>query len=1339
MVAGIADNYLRRYKLPGGDFVLLSNANQQKLANYIQTPSGTIACECRISLNKQHIKLLNAIHPDGSPIKTLDRLNQLVKGETEESKQWIKANEKALLIVLDRVPTQGANSMEFAKIVEFYPSIMGNVVTLPDEIVIKSGLDFDYDKQKTLLPALTSTGQYIKSDVNAIEAEIQLIKKERKGVQTELYDVKESFPEVTKKINQFREDIRTGEFFKSKPNFEDEKSVEKLKSYFTDLVNLDIAKQGLAQQLNYIEEYNNFDNEQEESFQIPNIDVHQKMKDKYEELYDEIGLIQNTFKSLTKDIINTELKKVIDDFGNFRSRIINLVEMKNQEFEGQTNNIIQQYIDTLSNPDKYEDLVIPNNTDTLKPIAENIANATQQQVALPKLGQVFMYTNNLKVRDYYTNGKNMLGPFASVNPSQQVMTYSNVNVNANYTTYFNGKPIPNRINNLLLSSKELKNVFDGKQWLMASNLDALGRSKQIINGEGISGTVDVAADPWIAFLRLNYKNIGVVNFMNIVQGVPFERIMSFINNPAIQHYTNALLSGKNKKEALTDLLRNRFQKTTSVITNSFFIDIKSSESKLEEKLKELKEDGKNDLSNLKEEKVKDGIGKMLGVKYYYTTSYDIDLVQNPEQYKQFYLALANIDAGNPINNNSILQQYNSILTYSPINSEDLNKYVDVNEDRLLFKQKTLDARGTPEYSNMVKENNKRFSDELRIFAHFYQLSNSAFVLRDLFSYFNFDKVKTATPTDINKKYQQRDKLLLTNFIPQDAFERLEKNSIISKFNNLNTINNVYKSLFTILQDDKVQTEFNKIYSANDSFLNPDRNVKNLRTLPKALNNEFLYSVIYNLAKIDGKKFGDVVKELLVKNSSTLTLAERLAEFKKQPYFNQVVSKFPVLNRIIASRFTNIGINSEIKQTDVIHNIQFVKDSIQDISEIENIKEQLQELYSNGVTPFIELHDSESEIAEKQQQAKEINKILKPLIKDIFNVGFAQNGFSNSYFSYQEFIPYNAYKDMFNEAYNKFNTLSSFRKEEYMNKFNIKFAENNPAYSNTLNMASNNIKTYNIINFKQKETTSEIEVKETSKEDLGLNTNITEENYKDISDLPIKDQIDILKGRISELEDIAFDQQDASNPYLYILQNMPKITRASAEKETGVKAGVNKDIHFSFIDDVKGVSVQKAAEIVSQTEAGERLGLTVQDVRDEIIEILQVGRKFYNDKYLGSSELRGLKQELSILQEELNEKNLTVGSHILNKTGQEGIITKINKASVQIINLTNDSLETVMQKDLQYINKNSSIVSFLGTDYVVSTDLKIRNIKTGQLITLNEDAKQAIIEKYIEELPNKKCN
>ena len=104
------------------------------------------------------------------------------------------------------------------------------------------------------------------------------------------------------------------------------------------------------------------------------------------------------------------------------------------------------------------------------------------------------------------------------------------------------------------------------------------------------------------------------------------------------------------------------------------------------------------------------------------------------------------------------------------------------------------------------------------------------------------------------------------------------------------------------------------------------------------------------------------------------------------------------------------------------------------------------------------------------------------------------------------------------------------------------------------------------------------------------------------------------------------------PELVILENLPKITPASAKRETGAKVGTKGDINISLVNK-RGVTVEKAAEQIYEKYGpdGERLLPPEFDeyrIRTEIIDILKMGLRNYRAQFL---------TPIDELQQEIEEK------------------------------------------------------------------------------------------------------
>ena len=130
---------------------------------------------------------------------------------------------------------------------------------------------------------------------------------------------------------------------------------------------------------------------------------------------------------------------------------------------------------------------------------------------------------------------------------------------------------------------------------------------------------------------------------------------------------------------------------------------------------------------------------------------------------------------------------------------------------------------------------------------------------------------------------------------------------------------------------------------------------------------------------------------------------------------------------------------------------------------------------------------------------------------------------------------------------------------------------------------------------------------------------------------LHEKLDQLKMQ-SELNDDPY-----SNPYLYIADNLPRITPESARKETGVNVGSKQDINPSLLSK-NGVSVQKAAELIAANSRTEGLDLDESFIRDEIIEILKQGKNNYkeNNGKINKKDIEAVEYEIKVLMDEYEE-------------------------------------------------------------------------------------------------------
>lgn len=180
-IIGYIDTELRTFKINGGDFVLVSSSMMETQPTYYEyNDNGTKPAGCFITLNKEFTKLLQLKDPQSNTvIGTIERLNELLRNE-----QFVEENKKALTVSFSRPPIDGTHSMGVAIVEKFIYPTAGNVFILPQEYLHQAGIDYDYDKEKVLIPNLSNEGLFVSIE----NAEQRL-----KDLETEYSDLREIY------------------------------------------------------------------------------------------------------------------------------------------------------------------------------------------------------------------------------------------------------------------------------------------------------------------------------------------------------------------------------------------------------------------------------------------------------------------------------------------------------------------------------------------------------------------------------------------------------------------------------------------------------------------------------------------------------------------------------------------------------------------------------------------------------------------------------------------------------------------------------------------------------------------------------------------------------------------------------------------------------------------------------------------------------------------------------------------------------------------------------------------------------------------------------------------
>ena len=250
-----------------------------------------------------------------------------------------------------------------------------------------------------------------------------------------------------------------------------------------------------------------------------------------------------------------------------------------------TNQIIGLYKDVLSAPEMFTQLITPNDNSLVKSKANEMDKLFNLNLGDFKDTDVYGYAQNLTKFKQLLSGKRLLGAFALGNTFSQLLQQSGMTLNQVYKVEKRGKMIGHNVTLHLFNDDEIRNMIvdrGGKPVIDFSAVNnAEGIRKQEYFSQLINATVDIAADPYFSALGITNDTVGVTNYL-LLMGVPFDRVIDFINQPSIRYYQFKLTQDPNPrgKTSLKGMILgtklNRADKIQQFIEE---LDIKTFEAK----------------------------------------------------------------------------------------------------------------------------------------------------------------------------------------------------------------------------------------------------------------------------------------------------------------------------------------------------------------------------------------------------------------------------------------------------------------------------------------------------------------------------------------------------------------------------------------------------------------------------------------------------------------------------------------------------------------------------------------------------------------------------------------
>jgi len=506
-VVSSVKNQIIKQKLPGAQRVQypVSLIRPSRKLRFYDIVDGKITkAEAMVSFSKGYYPLLNLLSPvDKQPIGQLDNEGNVINPYTALTRlNEALANPKfrsryanQLTMEAIRIPGEKHRSMENYEIVEFLPEESGEIILVPDEIVIKSGGDFDIDKLFCYDPVLNADGSFTYgpeiTSQEAFELKKDLINRlqENKELFREFYQDKQDLIQDLQDILVSRgiaADTRVSALYKE------------LRSY----------KYVNEQEL--VDEGAITETDQERLRKWAAGEVSTEKKDLSKDIKNRIKVLRATLseisdEGLSQEItnINTRLSVIAKEGRDIKDELKNL--------RGRfTNRLLLNISNRLSQPEIFEDLIAPNDIAKVTEAVElfgsssDITTASLTNLVSP-LYQLYVFSLNTY--------KTSLGTDAKNNVFHALLQR---------TTFYREDKNGNR--KFLLDANRTVDGFLNFSGVF--NID--GDKISNISGEMISAHVDIEKNDGIAKIGLNNVITPVVNYANMA-GVRFFDMVKLIN------------------------------------------------------------------------------------------------------------------------------------------------------------------------------------------------------------------------------------------------------------------------------------------------------------------------------------------------------------------------------------------------------------------------------------------------------------------------------------------------------------------------------------------------------------------------------------------------------------------------------------------------------------------------------------------------------------------------------------------------------------------------------------------------------------------------------------------
>ena len=501
--------------------------------------------------------------------------------------------------------------------------------------------------------------------------------------------------------------------------------------------------------------------------------------DKLSILMPNIGIAKDTttdseYKSLLDDLFSKEAMMTTDD----------------TTIRGIENEIIKSMIGIMEIKENFVQLITPNETDIVKPIADELAKYNREYDPRAKAEfqdsefiisptRMFETQNNLYKHESNNIGKLTLGIGAVSNKYSVLLNRVGAYLNKTYTFLDSKGKTRTAKNRILFKHNKTE---DGK--ISLSDLNSKDSAVYIsdVISQLMNGWVDVEKDSWVFDMNAIYELTPTLLYM-LQAGVDVETASYFLSQPLIRDYISAyrVLNGMYTKslDASGDSGKGpgflKFKAKQYVINKYGLFD---PEHKLELK-----------------KKIKD--------PFLLKQLYNANTMKNPLASKKSLTAAVDI----------MTKAYN---VYA-ISNENIKK--------------------------VVQNGEKRSPLAMLSFIHFLEIEDQAQVMREISSSTNVDTKKSGNLFQAKSRLSKLEQLEEGNRLPQEITTRMENQSSIAPFFIQDYILNVFKDYFPLRASDTINTYLTDIINNNYNIIREE--YKDVESFVDLFRNDLLQFIIQN--------------------------------------------------------------------------------------------------------------------------------------------------------------------------------------------------------------------------------------------------------------------------------------------------------------------------------------------------------------------------------------------------------------------------------------------------------------------------------------------------------------